>query len=168
MGLFKPDISLDNITLLTNELLKDIGVRGIILDVDNTLVAFKSKQLDELYLQWINDRKKENYKLVIVSNNTGERVSHIAKMIDIPFISMGLKPLPFGLKRAVKMLGLPKNQILVVGDQIYTDVLGAHLTGLKVALMKPLSQNDSFVTKFFRKLERPLRKRYSKDKEGKL
>ncbi len=154
MGLFKPDLILDSITDLTIDIIISRGIFGIILDADNTLLAYNSLNPEEASLNWIESLKSHGIKIVIVSNNFNKRVSQISNKLDLPYISMALKPMPFKLYKAVKLMGLAKDQVYVVGDQLFTDVLGARLAGLKVVLVKPISSHDSFITRFLRKIEK--------------
>lgn len=167
MGLLKPDFILNSITDLTIDFLQSLGVKGIILDADNTILAYESISLQKTHLEWINSIKTNGVKIVLVSNNFSKRVSLISQQIDVPYISMALKPLPFRLHRAIETMSLNKNQVLAVGDQLFTDVLGAHLAGIKVVLVTPLSEHDSFITRILRKLEKSMLKRQEKRSEDK-
>jgi len=92
---------------------------------------------------------------VMVSNNFSERVRSVAEQLRIGCIPNALKPLPFGFLRALKQLNLPRRQVAVVGDQLFTDVLGAKLAGnLYTILTEPIESKDFPVTMFFRFLER--------------
>lgn len=167
MGLLSPDVILNSISDLTIEFIYNRGIKGIILDADNTILAYKSTSLDETILNRINELKNYGIKIVLVSNNFSKRVSLISRQTDIPNLSMALKPTPFKLNKAVKIMGLSKGQVLAVGDQMFTDVLGAHLAGIKVALVPPLSKHDSFITRILRKLEKSILKRQEKRSKDK-
>ena len=118
-----PDIYLTNVKEITVELLHKNNIKGLLLDVDNTLIDFELKIL-EGSKDWINNLKENNFKLCILSNtNKIEKVKMVAKELDIPYINFAKKPFKKGFKRGSELLNLQPNQIAVVGDQIMTDVL---------------------------------------------
>ena len=118
-----PDIYLTNVKEITVELLHKNNIKGLLLDVDNTLIDFDLKLL-EGSKDWINNLKENNFKLCILSNtNKIEKVKMVAKELDIPYINFAKKPFKKGFKQGAKLLNLKPNQIAVVGDQIMTDVL---------------------------------------------
>ncbi|MHB8144497.1 MAG: YqeG family HAD IIIA-type phosphatase [Vulcanimicrobiaceae bacterium] len=130
------------------------GFRGLIVDLDNTLLGFRQTELAEEHLAWVRDARARGFAIVMVSNNFNERVTDIAAQLGVDCVPNALKPLPFGFIRALRRLGLPRRQVAVVGDQLFTDVLGAKLCGLYAILTEPIESQDFPVTKFFRFLER--------------
>lgn len=118
-----PNIYLNNVKEITIDLLKKNNIKGILLDVDNTLIDFNLKIL-EGSKEWANKLKENNIKLCILSNtNKIEKVKKVAKELDIPYINFAKKPFKKGFKRAVQLLDLEPKNIAVAGDQIMTDVL---------------------------------------------
>jgi putative phosphatase len=134
--------------------LYDQGFRGLIIDLDNTLMGFRQTELEVDHLQWVQEAHERGFGLVMVSNNFTERVTGIAAQLRIACVPNALKPLPFGVMRAVRMLGLPRRQIAVVGDQLFTDVLSGKLCGLYTILTEPIEAKDFPVTRIFRFFER--------------
>jgi HAD superfamily phosphatase (TIGR01668 family) len=130
------------------------GFRGLIVDLDNTLLGFAQTELGADHLAWVARAHARGFAMVMVSNNFTDRVTTIAAQLGIPCVPNALKPLPFGVQRAVRMLGLPRKQIAVVGDQLFTDVLSGKLCGLYTILTEPIEAKDFPVTKIFRFLER--------------
>ena len=121
--IFYPDIYLNNVKDITIELLKKNNIKGILLDVDNTLIDFNLKIL-EGSKEWSKNLKKEEIKLCILSNtNKIEKVKMVAKELDIPYINFAKKPFKNGFKKAVNLLKLNPKNIAVAGDQIMTDIL---------------------------------------------
>ena len=106
------------------------GFRGIIFDIDNTLVL-PDAPADERAIHLIGDLQEKGFSVVILSNNTGERVTSFAKAVGAVCVEKALKPLPDGYRKAVALLGLPEEKIFAVGDQIYTDIWGANRAGIK-------------------------------------
>ena len=118
-----PSIYLNNVKEITIELLNKNNVKGILLDVDNTLIDFNHKILEGVK-DWCEELKREGIKLCILSNtNKIEKVKKVAKELDIPYINFAKKPFKKGFKRATELLGLEPQNMAVAGDQIMTDVL---------------------------------------------
>lgn len=118
-----PNIYLKNVKEITIELLNKNNIKGILLDVDNTLIDFNLRIL-EGSKEWANKLKENNIKLCILSNtNKIEKVKKVAKELDIPYINFAKKPFKKGFKRAVELLDVKPENIAVAGDQIMTDVL---------------------------------------------
>lgn len=118
-----PNIYLKNVKEITIELLNKNNIKGILLDVDNTLIDFNLKIL-EGSKEWCDNLKENNIKVCILSNtNKIEKVKKVAKELDIPYINFAKKPFKKGFKRAVELLDVKPENIAVAGDQIMTDVL---------------------------------------------
>jgi uncharacterized protein len=118
-----PDTYITNVKEITIELLNKNNIKGLLLDVDNTLIDFDLKIL-EGSKDWINTLKENDFRLCILSNtNKIEKVKMVAKELNIPYINFAKKPFKRGFKKGAELLKLQPNQIAVVGDQIMTDVL---------------------------------------------
>lgn len=155
MSVFTPDVIFDKITFVTLEFLNEKKLKGLILDVDNTLTHHGSQYIDDKTKEWLELMKETGIKLMIVSNNTYERVKPFADMLELPFVSRGLKPLSKGINEAILKMELEPSEVAVIGDQIYTDILGGNLRKLYTVLVKPfeLENNIFFKTKrFFEKM----------------
>ena len=120
---FYPNIYLNNVKEIKIELLKENNIKGLLLDVDNTLIDFNLKVL-EGSKEWCEDLKKEGIKICILSNtNKIEKVKRVAKELNLEYINFAKKPFKKGFKRAMNLLELDAKHIATVGDQIMTDVL---------------------------------------------
>jgi HAD superfamily phosphatase (TIGR01668 family) len=137
-----------------HEELEALGIGGLIVDLDNTLMGFRETELGHEHLAWVERAHDRGFRMVMVSNNFTERVTGIARQLRIPCIPNALKPLPFGVMRAVRMLEMPHERIAVVGDQLFTDVLSGKLCGLYTILTEPIEAKDFPITKIFRFFER--------------
>ena len=105
--------------------------------------------------------KQNNIKLCILSNsNKIEKVKKIAKILDIPYFYFGMKPLKFGFIKVKKLLNENNENIAVVGDQIFTDVVGANRSKMFSILVKPIAQKDIWVTVLKRPIENWIIKKY--------
>jgi len=152
--MFGPDRFASRLAAVDLDELYARGFRGIIVDLDNTLMGFRQTELAADHLGWVAQARARGFRLVMLSNNFTDRVTSVARALEIEAIPNALKPLPFGMRRAMRILGLPRRQIAVVGDQLFTDVLSGKLCGLYTILTEPIEAKDFPVTKLFRMLER--------------
>ena len=130
------------------------------MDVDNTLSTHHGHILTDGLPEWLQLMKDNGIKLIILSNSKDARVKPFAEKINLPYISLGLKPLPTGYLKALKALGTKRRETAIVGDQIFTDVLGGNAVGIKTILLDPIKLETSKSFKFKRKLERLVYKIY--------
>ncbi len=151
--MFKPDVYLSSVLQVTPKLLTNIKVFAVIVDVDNTIRHYGKAELVAGVLNWVDGMKRCGIPLAIASNNFKRNIKPVANMLGIPYVSFSFKPLPIGLKKAAKMLGVNNENIAVVGDQFFTDVIGGKLQGFKTILVEPLSKEKGFLWKFRRSLE---------------
>ena len=165
--LLKPNIKLKRITDVSEELLKKRNITSLLLDVDNTLSTHHGMVLTDGLMDWIKSMKKANIKLLLVSNSKEQRVKPFAEKIGLDFIALGLKPLPNGFLKGVKRLNTKRKNAAIVGDQIFTDVLGGNLAGLTTILLTPIKLETTKGFRFKRWLEKIVYKLYKiKDMEG--
>lgn len=159
-----PDLYLTNIKEITLELLKENKIKGLILDVDNTLIDYE-KNLLEGAKAWCDNLKQNNIKICILSNtNKVKKVEKVAKILDLEYIYFAHKPNKKGFYQAKDLLGLKEKEIATVGDQIFTDVLGGNKVGMFTILTKPIDERDIAITRIKRPFERIVIKRYLKNK----
>jgi uncharacterized protein len=137
-----------------HEELEAAGIRGLIVDLDNTLLGFRETELAQEHLDWVARAHERGFRIVMLSNNFSERVNALAAQLDVACFPNALKPLPFGFLRAKKYLQMRRREIAVVGDQLFTDVLGGKICGLYTILTEPIEAKDFAVTRFFRFFER--------------
>lgn len=159
--LLKPDIKLHGITDITVELLNKFNIKALLLDVDNTMSTHHGKILTEGLREWIDYMHKNGIKLMVLSNSKRKRIEPFATRISLPFISLGCKPLPTGYLRGAKALGEKRKNVAIVGDQIFTDVLGGNFVGVKTILLTPIKLEDGFSFKVRRNLEKKVYKHYN-------
>ncbi|MBR3145125.1 MAG: YqeG family HAD IIIA-type phosphatase [Clostridia bacterium] len=152
--LLKPHIKLDRITEITPDILKKHSIRALILDVDNTLSTHHGNKIVEGFEEWKKEMHDSGIKLMVLSNSLKHRIEPFSKRIKLPFISSGMKPLPIGYFRATKKLGEKRKHTAIVGDQIFTDVLGGNLTGVKTILLTPIKPEKQLRFRLKRKLEK--------------
>lgn len=154
-NLLTPDAYVSSIYKITPGGLRNNGIHGLILDVDNTLVATYTKHADKKIIDYIAELKAQGIKSIVVSNARKERVESFCKPFDIEYVHKALKPFRRGFELALDKLNLPKEQLAIVGDQLFTDVLGGKLFGIKAILIKPIDSNEPFFIKMKRIFEKP-------------
>lgn len=131
------------------------GIRGIITDLDNTLVGAKDPLATPELIEWLKFVKNTGFKVVIVSNNHLGRVSTFSLPLDIPFIHGARKPTIRAFRQALTLMNLSASETIVIGDQMLTDVLGGNRMGLHTILVQPISLRDEGIfTRFNRRLEK--------------
>ena len=155
MSLLIPTFFINKITDLSPKFIKSHGITSLLADIDDTLTYHKDPQVPKKILEFINLMKANNIKIVLVSNNSKKRVSKFAKKLNLPYIFRAFKPLPFGINRALKKLNIS----IIIGDQIFTDILGANLLGIKSILVNPFEKNQTIFLKLKRLFEIPVRKK---------
>lgn len=153
--LFKADFAFWRVTEVSPEFLKSQNIRGLLLDLDNTLTTHDNPTPADGVQNWIAEVKASGVKMVIVSNNHPPRVKPFADMLGLDFICEGKKPLSSGFNRAQKMMELPFSQLAVVGDQIFTDMLGANLKRVRGIFVYPIEHEKTRFFKFKRWAEKP-------------
>lgn len=151
---FLPDQHVKNIFEITPEDLKTKGIKAIITDLDNTLVEWDRPQATPKLVSWFEEMRKNNIKVTIVSNNNENRVKAFSDPLNIPFIFEARKPLLRAFYKALEQMKVQKNETVVIGDQLLTDVLGGNRGGFHTILVVPVAKTDGFITKFNRRVER--------------
>ncbi len=154
MSVFFPSIYFKRIYMVTPKYLKQNGITTLLLDVDNTLTSHGSQELAQEIADWLNNMKKENIKMAVVSNNVDKRVKPFAQKIGLPYMAFCCKPSPFGLIKSCKMLGVKKDEVALVGDQIFTDILAANFYNIKSILVQPMKSDYQPTIRFKRFLEK--------------
>ena len=162
MSLFIPNYIFEKTENITAEFLQERGINTIALDVDNTLTTHGNMEVTPSMSTWLNEMQNAGINLMIVSNNKFERVSPLADNLGLPFFSFSIKPLPNVFKKVCRYFGVSKNTLAVVGDQIFTDVMGGNLFGAVTIMVEPILNEGTFYFNTKRKMEKPFIKRYYK------
>lgn len=157
----KPDISVNRITDLTPEHLNAFNIKALLIDVDNTLSTHKGEKFVDNINEWIDLMRNNGIKLMILSNAKNGRLKAFAMRIGIEGCGMAAKPLPFGYINAAKKMGMPPKNTAIVGDQLFTDILGGKISGVKTVLVKPILLENSTSFRIRRYFERKLLKKYN-------
>lgn len=168
MALFKPAVMRDRLCDLNADTLKKLGVKGLVLDVDNTLSRHFDKTPFDGIDAFLKEMRDGGIKLIILSNSPKSRVEPFAKKLNLDFEYKAKKPLTGGLKKAVCRMGLSKNEVMLCGDQLFTDMLCGNLYRVKTLLVSPVHAERGAGFKIKRFLEKPFLSRYRKNKGDKI
>ncbi len=163
---FLPNDQVKSIFEITPDYLRERGIKGVITDLDNTLVAWDQPEATPEIIEWFKTMKEEGLQVTIISNNNENRVKYFSNPLDITFISKAKKPMQKAFKRARQSMNLSKDEVVVIGDQLLTDIFGGNRAGLYTVLVVPIVQTDGVVTKFNRKIERRIMNYFKR--KGKL
>ena len=135
------------------------GIRGLILDLDNTVVEWNAPAPAEAVRQWVGRVRAAGVQMCIVSNNFSSRTQAIGRALDVPVVAAAVKPIPWGFRRAMALMGTQASRTALIGDQVFTDILGGNLLGVCTILVEPLSTREFPTTRLIRRLERLVRSR---------
>lgn len=157
-----PKAYFNNVREITYEFLKENNIKALILDVDNTLIDY-DRNLPEENIIWGNKMKENGIKLYILSNtNKRDKVEAVSKKMGISYINFAKKPLKGGFLKVMKILEENNENIAVVGDQIFTDVLGANRCKMFSILVEPVGKKDLIFTRIKRPIEQVVKNKYLK------
>ena len=160
-----PKEHFNNVREISIEFLRKNEIKALILDVDNTLIDYE-KNISEETIKWAENLKKEGIKLYILSNsNKKEKVKTVAEKLKIEYEYFGKKPLKIGFKKVQKKLQENAQNIGVVGDQIFTDIIGGNRCKMFTILVEPIDEKDIWITLLKRPIENAIKNKYKKTKE---
>ncbi len=151
--MLKPKFRFNRITDISEDFFNDNGIDNIILDIDNTLTYHSSQEIGKDVLLWLEERKKGNMGIVLLSNNSEERVRPFAERLGLEFVSKAKKPLRKGYNEVIDRFLWDRKRTASIGDQLFTDILGANVTGIKSVLVEPFHKEDGSFFAFKRLLE---------------
>ena len=152
-----------NIYEIPVDFYKKLGIKVLMMDLDNTLDSYKLFKPTERAINLIKELKENNIRPIVVSNNRGKRVSSYANELDIEYIAHAKKPFPNVLNKIIKEKDINRDELLFIGDQMMTDVLATHYANVRIILTEKLVKEDQWTTHinriFGRIIRRYLRKR---------
>ena len=155
MGIFAATRYVARIEQVEIEWLREQGIRCVLMDRDNTCVPRDSKVAPPAVLSWIEQVHAAGIPTCVVSNNFHSRqVERSARELDSQVIHHAMKPAPFAVKAAMRKMGVSPDEAVLIGDQVYTDVVAGNLAGVRTVLVRPQSTTDLWYTHIFRIGER--------------
>jgi HAD superfamily phosphatase (TIGR01668 family) len=151
---FLPSEFVKSVFDISPERLLEKGIRGIITDLDNTLVEWDRPDATPKLVNWLKSMKDAGIQVTIVSNNSELRVKSFADPLGIPFIYKARKPMGKAFIKALNTMDVKREEVVVIGDQLLTDVVGGNRIKLHTILVLPVAKSDGFFTRFNRLVER--------------
>lgn len=149
-----PSMYVESIYHIDLEKLRARGIDTIISDLDNTLVPWVETQVNPELKTWLENLKAQGFKVCLVSNALERRIAHFRAELNVPGLSRANKPSRKAFRQALALLGSRPETTAMIGDQIFTDVLGGNRLGLFTILVVPLCDRDFFTTRIVRIFER--------------
>lgn len=161
---YKPTWMIKSIYEITPEQLQSVGIRVVLTDLDNTLIAWDHPDGTKELQAWLKRMRQADIPVIVVSNNSAKRIHRVANKLGVSYVARALKPLPVGINSACKQLGVSKTEAVMVGDQLMTDIRAANSAKIRSILVQPVVNTDGWKTRFNRFFERRimtyLQKRY--------
>lgn len=154
LKLFLPNQHVKTIFDIKAQDLLEHGIKGVITDLDNTLVSWDEPNATPELIHWFKEMESAGILVTIVSNNKEARVKAFSDPVRLPFIYKARKPMTKSFRKAISDMQLKKDDIVVIGDQLFTDVLGGNRLGVHTVLVVPVAQTDGLITRFNRRMER--------------
>jgi HAD superfamily phosphatase (TIGR01668 family) len=155
-----PSLIVDGIRDITTEVLDKNHIKGLILDIDNTLVPNHVAEADENAIQWVERIKAAGYKVCIVSNAAKKRVIKFNDKLQLYALHRAMKPMTTAFRKASRMMGLKNENVAVIGDQIFTDVYGGNRAGMFTILVKPIDEREGKFVQIKRIFEKRVLRQY--------
>lgn len=160
MELLTPDIRVQRVEDISPDFLLNRGITALLLDIDNTLVSRETGQITASVFRWIAELKEADIDCCLISNNWHADAYEYAALLGLPVVAKAMKPLPLAYIKALATIGAHRANTAVVGDQVFTDILGARFCVIPCILVDPLSETDLWYTKIFRRFEDRLHNQY--------
>ncbi len=151
-----PDFYFESLKEAKPEIIVKNGRKAVLIDLDNTLVPRDKEKVSKEVRGWIKEAQKHGLSLCIVSNNWEGRAKKVADELGLPLVAPAGKPRKRAFLKALSILGVDASQAAVIGDQVFTDVLGGNRLGLLTVLIKPLSSKELIHTRFLRAVEKKI------------
>lgn len=153
LDLLYPRIYADNLLDIPLTQLREQNITAFIVDLDNTITEWNSNEISAEMEAWFGLIRAQGFKACILSNNGERRIKSVADRLGIPFIHRAAKPRRGAFRQAISVMGVTADQTAVIGDQIFTDILGGNRAGLYTILVQPLARREFVGTKINRLLE---------------
>ncbi|MGC7873503.1 YqeG family HAD IIIA-type phosphatase [Desulfosporosinus sp. FKB] len=154
---FRPTLQAPSIDLIVVEQLVRDGIKGLIIDLDNTMTPWNDVEVGPKVREWFIKVKAAGISACVVSNNKKrQRVAVVAERLGIPFVFGATKPRRRAFRAGLELLGTGQNDTAVIGDQLFTDILGGNRLGLYTILVTPINDREFIGTRIMRRMEKVL------------
>ena len=164
--LLKPTLYYKDLYNINYKKLKENNIQYLLLDIDNTIGDSKERYPSKKAINFIKELQS-NFTIILMTNALPPRAKRYAESIGVPYFAFSLKPFKINYKNILKKYNAPKSNVAAIGDQIFTDVLGANKMGITSILIDKISNNESIITKFNRIRENRIIKKYKIIERGK-
>lgn len=154
--MLSPDLYYTSVTAIDLDALQRDGIRFLLIDLDNTLLPRDRGEFPSEIRAWVAGLGQRGLSACLVSNNWHAHVAGLAREIDLPVVARALKPFPAAFRRGLERLEATPEQTAMIGDQVFTDILGGNLLGMTTVLVMPQSRSDLPHTLVLRRLERSI------------
>lgn len=158
--MLEPDCYFETVFDIDYARLWGMGVRGLIFDIDNTLAGYADESPSAETAALLGRLAGMGFRLCLLTNNTGRRLSSFNRELGLPGFAGALKPLPGGVRKAMRAMGVESGQAAIIGDQLFTDVWAGRISGVFTVLVKPVTQKDFALVKIKRLFERLMLRRF--------
>ena len=164
MKIFQPDHYFITLECVPESFFRDEGIKLVICDIDNTLATYDDKYPTEYTKKFIERMNNENITVELISNNTSGRVEDFSKELGCHYVADGKKPFcsKKPIKEAMIKAGAGNKETIIIGDQVFTDVLAGRMASIKTMLVEPIGHSNLPFFGIKRALEKPIKKRYIK------
>lgn len=158
MEKLRPDIYQKQLRDIHFNVLKEEGIKVLLFDMDNTILKYKKKEIDQELKDMIKALKHE-FTVLLFSNAGYAKVKKISESLDVDFLATVFKPSKLGFKKVFKKYKVIPEEVAIIGDQLFTDIKGGNKMGITTILIDPLDENESFFTKINRIREKKMMKK---------
>ncbi len=159
MNRFVPKYYIQNFTQLNPIMLKEKGIKILLIDVDNTIIKHYSFEVSDEVKNWVEETKTAQILPILISNNKESRIKNIAKQLNVDYMAFSCKPLKRKYKKVIKEYSCSRTEVAALGDQLVTDILGANRMGIVSILQDPLECKENSAGKITRFIEKKIMKR---------
>lgn len=157
-----PDYMFDKFDDITPEFLCSLGIKAILIDIDNTLAPYETEVADERIISWFNSLASAGIKATLISNNDAGRVEKFNAPLSLPAVPDAKKPLSKNLLLAMQNMGSDKTNTAVIGDQILTDVYAGKRLGMRAILVPPIKDKKTLFFRAKRLIEKPFIRKFKR------
>ncbi|MCI9456923.1 MAG: YqeG family HAD IIIA-type phosphatase [Oscillospiraceae bacterium] len=151
-----PTYVISSVLKITPRLCKELGIEAMLLDIDNTLTTHNNPEPYIGLFRWIDRLQDAGVELIIFSNNNHRRVANFARRLDLPYVARAAKPLPFMIRKTMDRYRLSRESTVIVGDQLFTDILGANLANIYSVLVTTITPEHGWFFRLKRKWEKKI------------
>jgi len=158
-----PDYYYDSVFHIPYEEFWAKKIRGLIFDLDNTLTPFHEKLPPPKIVALMKRLEKMGFQVCLLTNNTPKRLKNFNQGMELKGIANGLKPFTRGIRQAMKLMGTSRQQTVIIGDQLLSDVWAGKNAGIRTILVKPITEKDFFFVRMKRVIERIMLRKYFRE-----